>query len=150
MAWNNISLHWNFMIKMNLDIETDVWVFSVVLIRFSSLSVLYVLLYCHVFLLLYFLCILVFLLSMCAALYRSPGCAPSILNMFIGMLLFTETPIPEGCRKDIFPHQVSYLIVFNKHFSIKNYKISIAILKNNRTICFIYKRFIYIIKNGSI
>lgn len=44
-------------------------------------------------------------------LHQSPGCAPSILNMFIGMVLFTDSPTPEGCHKHMYPHQPTVQMV---------------------------------------
>lgn len=35
----------------------------------------------------------------------SPGCAPSVLIMFINMMLFKKTPPLDGCEEYMYPHQ---------------------------------------------
>lgn len=42
----------------------------------------------------------------------SPGCAPSILNMFINMMLFKNSPALEGCDEFMFPYQEQIQTIF--------------------------------------
>ncbi|XP_022825495.1 V-type proton ATPase 116 kDa subunit a [Spodoptera litura] len=42
----------------------------------------------------------------------TPGCAPSVLILFINMMLFSSTPPPEGCNEYMFEAQASIQRVF--------------------------------------
>lgn len=42
----------------------------------------------------------------------TPGCAPSVLILFINMMLFSSTAPPEGCNEYMFEAQASIQRVF--------------------------------------